>query len=194
MTKRKNASLRPSDKALTPVKSRAMAASDVPPGLAKKLAQLSAGRDPELCWNWPGHLSRGYGRWYGKPNGRGVHIQVHRAAYALTHGTTTAGLVVRHSCDNRACFNPKHLSEGPQRDNVLDMIDRGRTQWAGLSAEERKVKCWQFRPENNKSNKPVAGPDGRIWPSAAQAGEALGVTGKIIAQRCRRQNKGWRFA
>ena len=36
---------------------------------------------------------------------------------------------MRHSCDNPRCCNPNHLSVGTQRDNILDMVKRGR--WKG---------------------------------------------------------------
>lgn len=31
-----------------------------------------------------------------------------------------------HACDNRPCCNPAHLFEGTQKDNIADMIAKGR--------------------------------------------------------------------
>jgi hypothetical protein len=36
------------------------------------------------------------------------------------------GEVVRHSCDNRICCNPAHLSFGTPKENIHDAISRGR--------------------------------------------------------------------
>ena len=34
--------------------------------------------------------------------------------------------VVRHTCDEPACVNPKHLIKGTQKENVRDAIERNR--------------------------------------------------------------------
>ena len=52
-----------------------------------------------------------------------------RVSYAAANKielSSMAGKVVRHSCDNPACVNPRHLLLGTQMDNVQDMITRGR--------------------------------------------------------------------
>lgn len=36
------------------------------------------------------------------------------------------GLLARHTCDNRWCINPEHILIGTYKDNVNDMISRGR--------------------------------------------------------------------
>ena len=91
---------------------------------------------PEDCWEWMGaKTSGGYGNltWHGK------HVQAHRVAYFLTHGSInlstgfrhegkakTYRRFVLHTCDNRRCCNPAHLFLGSMRTNLLDAYRKGR--------------------------------------------------------------------
>lgn len=52
--------------------------------------------------------------------------RVHRLMYIAHNGIIPQGLVVMHSCDNRACVNIMHLSIGTHCDNVLDKVKKGR--------------------------------------------------------------------
>jgi len=75
------------------------------------------------CVEWTGCISPfGYGGLSVRPFGR---LFAHRVAWELAHGRPPTG-VVRHSCDNRKCCNPKHLIEGSQKENIRDCIERGR--------------------------------------------------------------------
>ena len=49
----------------------------------------------------------------------------HRVAWKEAHGRYPNGNVL-HRCDTRCCVNPDHLYLGSQKDNVRDMITRGR--------------------------------------------------------------------
>jgi len=56
-------------------------------------------------------------------------VQHHRVAYVEANNLTLAdikGAVVRHKCDNPSCVNPDHLELGTAKDNMADMISRGR--------------------------------------------------------------------
>lgn len=56
----------------------------------------------------------------------GKNHRAHRAAFELHHGRVPNG-VVMHSCDNPLCCNVDHLSEGTQRDNMVDMVNKQRS-------------------------------------------------------------------
>lgn len=75
------------------------------------------------CWLWTGRIScHGYGV---VSVGR-KRIGTHRFAWALVNGDIPSGLFVCHTCDVRNCVNPSHLFLGTQRDNVQDMLRKGR--------------------------------------------------------------------
>jgi len=56
----------------------------------------------------------------------GVSMDRHRAAFLLAGNTLRPGNVIRHTCDVPHCFNPEHLIEGTQAENLQDAVDRGR--------------------------------------------------------------------
>lgn len=76
------------------------------------------------CWPWTGSLDyRGYGAF----TMNGQAMKAHRASYLLFKGPIEKGLVVMHSCDNPSCVRPLHLSLGTHKDNMADMVKKGRS-------------------------------------------------------------------
>ena len=59
-----------------------------------------------------------------------VYVQnrrLHRVAWEAHNAEPIPeGMVVMHSCDNRECFNPAHLSIGTQKQNIEDAVLRDR--------------------------------------------------------------------
>ncbi len=79
----------------------------------------------ETCWLWTGNLHE-FG--YGKMTIGNKSVNCHRFSWELHNGTITDGSHVLHSCDVPACVNPAHLFLGTARDNIDDMMAKGRQQ------------------------------------------------------------------
>lgn len=81
----------------------------------------------EPCLLWTGRLGHnGYGRKQLCVNGRTIRWRVHRLAWVLARGPIPGGLLVLHSCDNRACYRLSHLRLGTQSENIREMDSKGR--------------------------------------------------------------------
>lgn len=95
--------------------------------LAFFYARTSVRGDAE-CWPWVGTVNKatGYGEASIGPRGATERWRAHRLSFFLLKGPLADDLVVMHSCDNRRCVNPSHLSLGTSADNVDDMMSKGR--------------------------------------------------------------------
>jgi len=88
--------------------------------IAARITQSTNG-----CWLWMRQKDKdGYGQW--RWSSKGKWQKAHRESYQAFKGAIPDGLCVLHTCDTPACCNPDHLYAGTRKDNVRDMIDRGR--------------------------------------------------------------------
>lgn len=74
------------------------------------------------------HGRKGFGLGYATAwlvvDGRRFTTTLHRKVHYEHTGELPE--VVRHVCDNPRCINPEHLVSGTQKDNVQDMLTKGR--------------------------------------------------------------------
>lgn len=94
-----------------------------------KLLERSIPEPMSGCWLWIGGCdTHGYGSIC---IGGGHRIGAHRASWMVYNlKPIPDGMLVCHSCDNRACINPAHLFIGTHYDNAMDMVRKGRLVWA----------------------------------------------------------------
>lgn len=80
------------------------------------------------CWEWTAcrQSRNGYGRF---SVGRRTRF-AHRVAWEIENGVPVpVGMDVCHRCDNARCVNPDHLFVASHKDNMHDMIQKGRHNW-----------------------------------------------------------------
>lgn len=86
------------------------------------------------CWVWTRDT---YNYGYGKLSiGKSKQIRAHRYMYEKTYGEIPKGMNVLHKCDNPKCVKPEHLFLGTQKDNVSDMMRKGRGGYRSFKGEE----------------------------------------------------------
>lgn len=85
--------------------------------------------NPNKCWNWEGYKDRYGVFWISNKK-----YSSHRVAYFISNNVDPLEKLVCHSCDNPYCCNPNHLWLGTQKENMGDMISKGRDKKASGSA------------------------------------------------------------
>lgn len=98
-----------------------------PPALERLMSKVRK-RPGKGCWIWTGATSSNK---YGHICRYGRHSMTtaHRLSWELHRGSVPKGLHVLHRCDNPPCVNPKHLFLGTHKDNMRDMIAKGRARF-----------------------------------------------------------------
>jgi hypothetical protein len=94
------------------------------------------------CWIWKSSIRKsGYGKFRLYEGQICVkHLSAHRFSWELHNGSIPSGMLVCHKCDNPVCVRPDHLFLGTPKDNVVDMIRKGRQKYpAGEQAGQAKL-------------------------------------------------------
>lgn len=88
------------------------------------------------CLEWTGYIRKdGYANFFLD----GKTLLAHRVACMLTRGEIPQGMEVCHHCDNRKCVNPDHLFLGSLKDNMQDMVKKGRNKPQRLFGESNPM-------------------------------------------------------
>lgn len=95
------------------------------PRLMKDLDRLCRATKPgpNECMLFTGFLVH---NGYGKFRRRQEYWRAHRAMWDMCFGPIPPDQQVLHKCDVRHCVNPDHLFLGSHKDNMADMIRKGR--------------------------------------------------------------------
>lgn len=136
---------------------------------------------PDACHLWRGPVNGDYG--FVCINYK--QHSAHHLAYELHKGTVPKGKLLRHTCDNPLCVNPRHLIPGTQADNVADRVKRNRS---ARGKRNGAVKASQFFPDDIRRIR-------RRYESGActqaELANEYGVSQQTISRICLRETWRW---
>jgi hypothetical protein len=135
---------------------------------------------PNDCWIWTaGTAGNGYGQIRLEDDTRCLS---HRLSYEMHIGDIPSGLLVCHHCDNRLCVNPDHLFVGTHKDNLRDMVEKGRSNKGQKNVRARLTEdqVRQIRSMYSTGNY-----------TQRAIGEEFGVGQKVISQIINKDTWGW---
>jgi len=94
--------------------------------------KLSPYKTATGCVEWTGATNGKYGliRSSKKPF---PWLLAHRIAYEMHYGNIPSGMDVMHKCDNPRCVSWEHLSIGTRKENMKDMVSKGRQRQSSFS-------------------------------------------------------------
>jgi len=76
----------------------------------------------DTCWLWTACTNYGYGIFRVDKK----KLKAHRYSWSLINGTIPKNNIIMHKCDVTQCVNPEHLKLGSQKENITDMVQKGR--------------------------------------------------------------------
>lgn len=130
------------------------------------------------CWEWTASRDKdGYGYF----SLHGKHDRAHKVSYREHVGPIPPGMCVLHTCDNPPCVNPAHLRLGTNKENSVDMQQKGRSARGVRNANSKFT-------ESDVLAIRAARERGESLPSL---GRRYGVTHQAILLIVQRKNWGW---
>jgi hypothetical protein len=95
------------------------------------------GEGPDDCWGWAKSKDPDG---YGQLQVGDIPWRAHRISFVIHFGSSPAGMMVLHRCDNPECSNPTHLFPGTNADNMADCKAKGRrTVQRGIARGQAKL-------------------------------------------------------
>ena len=92
------------------------------------------------CWIWNGGLtSNGYGQLLKKVWDTNYAHQWACHWWNDAPLPIAKGYCIKHSCDNKACVNPGHLSYGTLQENIAEMVERNPTAMGRITPTENEL-------------------------------------------------------
>lgn len=115
-------------------------------------------RNSRQCWPWLGRRNK-YERGIFNCSSKHKNFVVPRLIWLLSTGDDPGNKNVLHRCDNPWCCNPHHLWLGTQKQNVHDMIAKGR-KWLPTGEKHGRAKLTESKVKairnSNQSNDRLA--------------------------------------
>lgn len=85
---------------------------------------IKPGMSKLVCWEWgAGRFPQGYGAF----GYQGKTRRAHMISWMIAKGPIPTGMFVCHTCDNPPCVRPSHLFLGTPKQNLEDMVAKGRS-------------------------------------------------------------------